>query len=124
MLVYYSLQDSKGRPFPDNSTKQTWMNDFHTTVTIGEIKDKLALWHSLDPLSLRMLDSFESGEIGEEGAFLLCSSSVEYPLIACVDEGKSQGTSPESPETMVEGIHVSRVLQYLVTREKKYKPKV
>jgi hypothetical protein len=119
MLVYYTFQDSKGRTFPDGSKMQTWMNNFPTSVTIGEMKEILAKWHSLDPSSLTIFSSFQSCKADEENEFTRFGSCVEYPLVVSVNDEKSRKIIPK---IMSSKLPISRVLQYLVTREKKFKP--
>jgi hypothetical protein len=114
MIVFYTFRDSKGRTFPDSSRKLTWKNDFPTSVTTGEMKECLGLWHSLDPSSLKLFNSFQSCEYEETPSSSLSESCVIFPLVVSVDEGTSLGICSELP--------ISRVLQYLVTREKKFKP--
>jgi hypothetical protein len=112
---YYTFQDMYGRHFPDNSMKQTWSIAFPTTVTISEIKEKLAKWHSLNPSCLTLLDSSNS-LLEEESCF---SSCTNIPFVVTVDRLQ---ISPESPIESEPAI--SLVLMYLLTREKKYKPVV
>jgi hypothetical protein len=121
MRVYYTFQDSNERPFPDHSKRQTWSNEFPEFATIGDMKDRLGLWHSLDPSSLTMFDSFQSCKPEEEGDFTGFGSCVEFPLIVSVrvNEGESQEPMPVITSSK---LPINRVLQYLVTREKKYKP--
>jgi hypothetical protein len=118
MRVYYFIQHSNGRPFPKHKKVQTWTNVFPTSVSIEEMKDKLGLWHALDPSSLTMYESFQSCKADEEVNSRF-GSSVEFPLIVSVDEGKNRETSTESTSSK---LPINRVLQYLVTKDKKYKP--
>jgi hypothetical protein len=111
MLVYYTFQDSNGRPFLDHSKKQTWAIDIPSSANIGKMKELLGLWHSLDPLSLTMSNLFRSIEYVDEISLgVFAGSCAKFPLVCTVNDG----TISELP--------ISRVLWYLVTREKKYKP--
>jgi hypothetical protein len=83
------------------------------------MKDMLAKWHSLDPSSLKLFNSFQSCKADEEVEFTCFGGCVEYPLVLSVDKGNNQETSPE---ITCGKLPISRVLQYLVTREKKFKP--
>jgi hypothetical protein len=119
MLVYYTFKDSNGQPLPEHSKIQTWSNEFPEFATIGDMKARLGLWHSLDPSSLTMFDSFQSCKPEEKGDLTGFGSCVEFPLFVRVNDGESQEHIPVITSSKPP---VSRVLQYLVTREKKYKP--
>jgi hypothetical protein len=114
-MVYYTFQESDGRPFPDPLKKQTWSITFQGTVTFNELKIKLAMWHSLNPSCLTLFDS--SNTLLEEESCL--SSCTNFPIVVTVEKLQ---IIPESPKVIVSELPISLVLLYLLTREKKYKP--
>jgi hypothetical protein len=119
MLVYYTFQDSNGRPFLDNSTKQTWAVDIPSFVNIGEMKELLGFRHLLDPLSLTMLNfyrSLENVENVEESTSYRFGSCVDFPMIVSVDKEQNLDT----PFVRTRDLPISRVLSYLVSRDTKY----
>jgi hypothetical protein len=79
-------------------------------VTIDEVTDALAMWHSLDPPSLALVNSI----CEEEGELTGFGSCIELPLIISVDEGHNQETSPE---TICGELPISQVLHYLITKQ-------
>jgi hypothetical protein len=121
MRVYYTLQDPNGQPFPDHSTKQTWRVDIPSSVNIGEMQERLGMWHLLDPSSLTMFNPLHYVKTVEESISYRFGSCSKYPLIVSVNADESLDNCPELTS---KNIPISRVLQYLVTRDKKYKPKV
>jgi hypothetical protein len=68
-----------------------------------------------------MYNSFHSVKTVEKSASYRFGSCAKYPLIVSVNDEKSQETSTEITSSK---LPINRVLLYLVTREKKYKPKV
>jgi hypothetical protein len=111
MLVLYTFQDSNGRPFPDNLKKRIFDVDFPATVTIGEIKERLGLWHSLDPSTLTMYSTdFNSAE---ERALYRSGRNVKFPLalIVYVNEGSKRDANPKINSSK---LPISRILQYLL----------
>jgi hypothetical protein len=116
MQLYYTFKRPKTQPLKDYSKTQTWSSDFPTSVTLVEMKESLGLWHSLDPLNLTMFNPYRSSITDDEGDFTVVDNCAEFPLIV---EIESQETSPEITSSE---IPISRVLQYLVTGDKKYKP--
>jgi hypothetical protein len=79
------------------------------------------MWHLLDPSSLTMFNPLHSVKTVEDSETYRIGSSAKYPLIVSVNDDESWESCPELTSS---NLPISRVLQYLVTREKKYKPKV
>jgi hypothetical protein len=118
MILYYTFQDINGGSFPDKEFTEIWRADFHLSVNIGEMKNKLAIWHLLVSSSLKIFNSFQSGE---ESGYHRLESCIEFPLIVSVDTDQNQETSPTA---IAKEFPITHVLLYLLTRDQKYKPKL
>jgi hypothetical protein len=112
MLLYYALQYKDGGLFPDHG--EIWMVDFPTSSNIEELTEQLALWHSLKPSSMTLLDSVFNKLLDEESDLSHFRCSVDFPLIVAVSKQNEKTGHTVFPMT--------HVLYYLLTRDKKYKP--
>jgi hypothetical protein len=110
MLVYYTFQDKYGGSLSNPALEEIWKADFPSSFNLSEMKNKLAFWHSLVSSSLRLFESFPPGEDRELYRFGWC---VKFPVLVSV--GKPQ---------ILKEIPITHVLWYLLTRDKKFKPKL